>query len=938
MDVYTLTPQFFPNVNIDRFFSLIWTERYYDAGDFQLVVPVTPALVSQLAPGTFVALRGLQEIMVVDTLSIDSNSMTVTGSSLVKFLNQRLAWFEDPGYDGTGDSTDGSSSTTTSGNKYADFNTDIETAGQFISDVIVNMVIEPVPFDSPWLSINLDWANEVFPHLSLGHVDDNGDTKDLSFPIGPLFDGLVQVAQGQNIGFKLYLESTDYDTGDHSLKFATYRGKDRTTDQDTFDLVRFSPNLDNFTGVKEIITNMDFKNVAYVTFENKVTVHYPDWVDPDSPPLDWRRRVIRVDAPSIHLNPGDDRIENFRARVAADTFRHQRGSRSIDGQVLAIDHTYSFPDDYYLGDLVELEGQTGIVKARVIEYIRSQNQYGQTEYPTFDVLHPLDTSFIGDPIFHPPWNDNPVTTGDPPDTIPDLTDVPLTPTTPFEVSGWVYDTDIGYYIHSGRFYIVGTASIDGFTAGAVPDTLFDNIPSKFLPESPVHCKVLIDHRNSTFEYAYDSGLEIGPWLDVTVNLNGSITLDEPNPYIEHPDDGSYLDLILSTISWPTSIAQTDRPSDSGSLDEFVSTTENIAATDTYAGYTGDDGWVNVDGGYAIHGGRLHLHGSVKAGPVGANWAPLLGMPSDIWPKLTPEPTSLDFCEVPTSSAYRTIAYTYNGILDQIGCQNPQAVGNNGCGWWKNVYYSQYHTIPTGTPLEIGFLARGTSPTLPSFTPGTADAGLDFIGASGYPITTLPDSARWSGNDYTVWYRYRDLDVPNVTDDTDAISVLTGSSQFCFIMGIIDDMEAYYKVSLGYDTTLQMFGTYLFYVPCGGDQSLLASYHWANSHPEEHPYISSLFRARFSTVYGDVGFTTDPGSGGTYWALMPPNVMSNHGTTATYEAATGAISPGAVGHMGIHFPSGTNCAIDYSEIDGTGDFPNIVEDDVLNFDGCGWPLK
>ena len=550
MDVYTLTPQFFPNVTIDRFFSLIWTERYYDAGDFQLVVPVTPALVSQLAPGTFVALRGLQEIMVVDTLSIDSNSMTVTGSSLVKFLNQRLAWFEDPGYDGSTDASDGSSTSTASGQKYADFNTDIETAGQFISGVIDNMCIDPVPFDSPWLSINLDWANEVFPHLSLGNVDDNGDTKDLSFPIGPLFDGLVQVAQAQNIGFKLYLESTDFDTGDHSLKFATYRGKDRTTDQDTFDLVRFSPNLDNFTGVKEVITNMDFKNVAYVTFQNKVTVHYPDWVDPDSPPLDWRRRVIRVDAPDIHLNPGDDRIANFRARVAQNTFNHQRGSRSIDGQVLAIDHTYSFPDDYYLGDLVELEGQTGIVKARVIEYIRSQNQYGQTEYPTFDVLHPLDTSFIGDPIFHPPWNDNPVTTGDPPDTPPGgdtgiFTDIPLTPTLDWEVHpGWAYDTDVGYYTHMGVVYIIGRMFTFGDPFGNGSRTLFKNIPDDLCPTSPVSRKVLIAHDYITYEYAYDSGQTVGPWFDITINTNGTITFDDGNPY--KPNYGSEPDNIWDT--------------------------------------------------------------------------------------------------------------------------------------------------------------------------------------------------------------------------------------------------------------------------------------------------------------------------------------------------------------------------------------------------------
>jgi hypothetical protein len=67
--------------------------------------------------------------------------------------------------------------------------------------------------------------------------------------------------------------------------------------------------------------------------------------------------------------------------------------------------------DYGLGDVIELEGYTGIYsKARITEHIRSQDQYGEQEYPTLAVLDPLFIGYMpdlepGDPDW--PWEDDP---------------------------------------------------------------------------------------------------------------------------------------------------------------------------------------------------------------------------------------------------------------------------------------------------------------------------------------------------------------------------------------------------------------------------------------------------------------------------------------------------------------------------------------------------
>ena len=63
MDIYTLNENFIAQETVDEYVSAIWTERYTDAGDFQIVAPATPSTLAKLKEGTFLALRGTKEIM-----------------------------------------------------------------------------------------------------------------------------------------------------------------------------------------------------------------------------------------------------------------------------------------------------------------------------------------------------------------------------------------------------------------------------------------------------------------------------------------------------------------------------------------------------------------------------------------------------------------------------------------------------------------------------------------------------------------------------------------------------------------------------------------------------------------------------------------------------------------------------------------------------------
>lgn len=392
MDLYTLTETFMANEVIDEFVSAIWTERYAAAGDVRLVVAPTMTNIAKLAPGTFLAMHGTKEVMILETQSIENGLMTVVGGSLLNFLNTRYAWFRNPL-----DSSDIDS-------RIVDYTEELVKPGQFIANVVNKMVIDTVPFTTPYDPANLQWGFEEIPYLSLGAVDTSGTAQRLTATIGPLYDSIQAVAAKLGVGMSLYLQSADPLVGP-VLKFTTYQGKDRTSAQTTYPLVRLSPNLDTLSELKEIHSIDLYRNVAYVYYQGIVTIHY---AEPTLPiPEGFHRRVLVTNAEGEPVGRkytayggfqggsgggytayevGPTEIAAFRAQNAKDALANANYIHAVDGQTTP-NSDYEYGRDYNLGDLIELEGLTGsISKARVTEHIRSKDQTGDRSYPTIAVI------------------------------------------------------------------------------------------------------------------------------------------------------------------------------------------------------------------------------------------------------------------------------------------------------------------------------------------------------------------------------------------------------------------------------------------------------------------------------------------------------------------------------------------------------------------------
>jgi Siphovirus ReqiPepy6 Gp37-like protein len=405
MDFYTMNENFIAMEVVDEFISALWVERYSGYGETSLVVPATETMLDKLPEGTFLGLRGSQEVMEIETNSIENNQMTVAGKSLVNFLDQRFFWARNPASSAVDE-------------RIVDYAV-TGKPGQVIADAVEDMVINTTGFPAPWNAADLEWDDEEIVGLSLGAVDTSGSNEDITINIGPLYAAISDIARKYNVGISLYLESADIETG-FVLKFKTYRGVDRTSDQVINPLIRLTPDLDSLSDVKELRSIAPYKNTVYVFYKGITTVHYEDPMDI---PLGFNRRVLvttpedepigrkptYVGPSGVALSLGTAQGQKptpgvgygytrpivvasgapdaaFREQHAKDVLANNNYIRSVDGQTSPVNE-FTYGVDYGLGDIIELESFTGnIAQARVTEYVRSQDKSGEREYPTISVI------------------------------------------------------------------------------------------------------------------------------------------------------------------------------------------------------------------------------------------------------------------------------------------------------------------------------------------------------------------------------------------------------------------------------------------------------------------------------------------------------------------------------------------------------------------------
>lgn len=380
MELYTLSRGFLKQQVIDKFNSAIWTERYYGDSDAQLVVPATPDMIQLLIPGTFLGLEGSNEVILIDDYDIKAGALTVKGSGLCPFLNNRFiratAAHEDQYW----------------------------TLGPWPAGQIMAYIVQQMCMYSNYTNgaINIGIPNAyrfIIPGLELGTWDLSNVTT-IAVPYGPVFDALKDIGTTYQIGQKLYLESAD-DSG-FVLKYQTYQGLDRTSIQSVNPAVRFSPQFDSLTNIEELQSMVNFKTLAYSFAPSNpdglATTPGSAGISGESTTelaptgdtfvgFDLRAIMTFEDDISTDQVGGNPAtlvsILNSRASTA---LQNNKFVKSVDGEVTPLTQ-FQYGRDYNMGDIVEMQGNSGTIqRARITEYIRSQDNTGERAYPTVAVI------------------------------------------------------------------------------------------------------------------------------------------------------------------------------------------------------------------------------------------------------------------------------------------------------------------------------------------------------------------------------------------------------------------------------------------------------------------------------------------------------------------------------------------------------------------------
>jgi len=377
MEPFTLNRQFLRQNSIDAFESIIWTERYYGDSDIELVVPLTEDSLKKLGTGMFIGIPESDEIMMLETMLIEQSKKTIkfNGISLLSWLNNRFI-------------------RTSASHNEATWTIEGGPPGWVLWAIVWNMCHRDSPFLNGSIPMGVPFPDQlIIPGLELKDYDRSGENVVAVINYGPVYDGLREFATAYKIGMQITLESAN--DSSYVLGFRSYKGVDRSGDQAMNPVVRFSPFTDSLTDITELQSIAALKTRVYSYAPN---VTSPTPTDPGAWGLTGAPEFTGFDlrAMEVFVNeltnesidpPGDAaRLKQLLDIKAKDTLAANPLIKAVDGEIVPTSQ-YEYGRDYNLGDIIEVQGNSGIVtKCRVVEYIRSQDDAGQKSYPTVAAL------------------------------------------------------------------------------------------------------------------------------------------------------------------------------------------------------------------------------------------------------------------------------------------------------------------------------------------------------------------------------------------------------------------------------------------------------------------------------------------------------------------------------------------------------------------------
>lgn len=359
MEVYILDSLYRRIDVVDRFESLVWSERFSAYGDFELQVHSTLENRNRFSEGTRLAMNESYRVMTIETVKDYADSegrqiLEIKGRSLEAILEDRLAR--------------GSMADLTTEPKWVLEGTPLEIATKIFHDICVTGILDPGDI------IPMVVEGSIFPDDTISPPID-----EITYEIDPksVYQAVKELCDLYLMGFRLV---RNFDTS--QLYFDVYTGSNRTANQSLLPAVIFSPGLDNLQNTSELTSIANYKNVAYVISPVGTEIVYAQDIDPSIE--GFERRILMVKADDITDTDPLIATEKMIRRGYEELGKNRR-VRAFDGEI-SQNSQYQYGRDYNLGDLIQLNNSSGVSNVmQVTEQIFVSDAQGDRSYPTLTI-------------------------------------------------------------------------------------------------------------------------------------------------------------------------------------------------------------------------------------------------------------------------------------------------------------------------------------------------------------------------------------------------------------------------------------------------------------------------------------------------------------------------------------------------------------------------
>lgn len=421
----------------ESFSSLVWTERYQEAGDFVLDIPLKAANLSVYKRGNYISFDDSLESMIIESVemneSFEEPLLEVKGRTLSAILLRRInASKVFSVFDGK-----------MSGTRGPDSNDGIVSYSGNISSIIQSLfddeIINPKIPSYYWehKEENGSWVNgyevggtnrgnvryiehperkiDRFSYQNLMSPSDDISIVKKYDKLMTVYDILVNLAKNNGFGFRSIFDGSN-------IVIQTYKGIDRTSRQHVLDPVIFDPIMDNVSYVNYFEDDSSYKSTGFVysdcplayawkhtDFKTPIIFNGYGWtgdssktgIDRFEAPVDVRSDVSILDLYSnksiSEVSETEDENEYMSWAEYYDKIIEKfasSGENSFEDEDYELVETsegaidplvrYSFEKDYYVGDLVEItNNRESVMIAYIDEVVRSYDSQGYITTPNF---------------------------------------------------------------------------------------------------------------------------------------------------------------------------------------------------------------------------------------------------------------------------------------------------------------------------------------------------------------------------------------------------------------------------------------------------------------------------------------------------------------------------------------------------------------------------